>query len=104
MPAEELQSALEEVRAGRIAVHPPLLSHLADTSPEDTSPAAMDGLLTDVQRRTLCMLADGYSSKEIARATGKTMAAVNHSIERATRQLGATNRTQAVANAIRLDR
>jgi DNA-binding CsgD family transcriptional regulator len=58
--------------------------------------------LSEAQIRVLALLAEGYVSKEIARATGTTTVAVNHLIERATRRLEAAHRTHAVARAIRL--
>lgn len=102
VPAAELQAALEQMRSGGVAVHPPLLDYLANPQSESDAKAVAGTLLTQAQLRTLDLLANGYSSKEIARITGMTMAAVNHSIERATKRLGATHRTQAVANAIKL--
>jgi DNA-binding NarL/FixJ family response regulator len=101
VPVAELQAALERVRSGGVAVHPPLLVHLANSQRREDG-AVHETLLTEAQLRTLELLADGHSSKEIARITGMTMAAVNHSVERATKRLGATHRTQAVANAIKL--
>lgn len=101
VPAAELQEALEQLHSGGVAVHPALLGYLTDPGPDD-GPTLLGTTLTEAQLRTLELLASGYSSKEIARVTGMSMAAVNHSIERATKRLGATHRTHAVANAIRL--
>lgn len=102
IPPAELQEALEQLHSGGVAVHPPLLGYLTHTHQEDGEDPAPELALTDAQLRTLDLLASGYSSKEIARITGMSMAAVNHCIERATKRLGATHRTHAVANAIRL--
>jgi DNA-binding NarL/FixJ family response regulator len=102
VPAAELQAALEQMRGGGVAVHPPLLDYIVNPQHGADTTAGNGTLLTETQLRSLDLLANGYSSKEIARITGMTMAAVNHSIERATKRLGASHRTQAVANAIKL--
>jgi DNA-binding NarL/FixJ family response regulator len=100
--ADDLQSALEQVYLGEVAVHPALLSHIVDAQQWNGKETSPDALLTDSQLRSLTLLADGYSSKEIARITGMSTTAVNHSIERATQRLGASHRTHAVARAFHL--
>ncbi len=97
--ADELYDALDRVKQGDIAVQPSLIGPLVETARREEEPS---GGLSDAQIRTLELLAEGLSSKEIARRVGTTTAAVNHLIERATRRLDATHRTHAVARAIRL--
>lgn len=97
---EELQHALEQIYVGDVAVHPSMLSHLV-AARQWQSQNGHDQL-TGSQLRVLRQLADGLSSKEIARGSGTTTAAVNHIVERACRRLGAAHRTHAIARAFRL--
>jgi DNA-binding NarL/FixJ family response regulator len=97
---DELVRGLEKVRSGEVAVHAALLPYLLEVggSPEGHGAVA----LTDSQLRTLTLLAEGCTSKEIARLTGTSTHAVNHIIERATQRLSANHRTHAVARAMQL--
>lgn len=98
---EELEQALERVRLGGVAVSSTLLSGLVARS-SDGDHTRSDKLLTGSQLRALTLVAEGYSSKEIARLTGTSIAAVNHFVERASHRLGANHRAHAVASAFRL--
>lgn len=94
-----LRRALEEVDGGDVAVQPSLLRPLVETGRSSDDSATV---LSSNHTRALQLLAEGYSSKEIARMTGTTTAAVNHLIERATHRLNASHRAHAVALAFRL--
>ena len=93
---DDLRDALRRVHLGEVAVAPALVGPLVVAGT-----AEQPGPLTPAQLEIFGLLADGYSTKEAARAVGKTTAAVNHLVVRATQQLNATNRTHAVAIAIR---
>jgi DNA-binding NarL/FixJ family response regulator len=97
----ELLQAVETVAAGEMAIQPEILPIVLRgrlQEPGVESPTE----LTATQLRALALLSRGYGSKEIARLTNTTTAAVNHSLERVTRRLGASHRAEAVARAFRL--
>lgn len=101
--AAELQDALDTVYLGGVTVWPGLLPAFVGSDAAGGEAAERcDRLLTGAQLRALALLAEGRSSKEIARITGTTTAAVNHFVERATERLGAVHRAHAIACAFRL--
>ncbi|MFJ8866739.1 response regulator transcription factor [Streptomyces sp. NPDC102473] len=58
--------------------------------------------LTRIQRQTLVLAANGNTNGQIARHRGVTAHSVTEVLTAAYRRLGATDRTQAVAVALRL--
>jgi DNA-binding NarL/FixJ family response regulator len=100
-PAELLR-ALERLAGGELAIQTVIFRDLMNG--RTTTATDHDGrlLLTATQVRALNLLAEGHSSKEIARLMNITTASVNHTLERASQRLGARHRAQAVAQALRL--
>lgn len=100
--ADQLIDGLERLASGEVAMQPEILHDLMQT--RATPDGAHGGLqlLTATQTRTLALLSEGYTSKEIARVMHATTAGVNHTIERAAQRLGARHRAEAVARALRL--
>lgn len=99
---EELVQGLERIARDEVAMQPVMLHdlmHDQSAAPEGTE---LGQPLTAIQVRALSLLAAGYTSKEIASQMNVTTAAVNHSLERAGRRLGARHRAETVARAIRL--
>jgi DNA-binding NarL/FixJ family response regulator len=99
---ETLIGSLERLAYGEIVVQPEILGELMRQRTDDDAKHDEDQALSPMQTRMLSLLADGYSTKEIAQVMQVTTAAVNHSIERAAQRLGAKHRSQAVARALRL--
>jgi DNA-binding NarL/FixJ family response regulator len=96
-----LRAALGEIRRGEAVFDPALARHLVEGDDRDQDEPANGCSLSERQVQALRLLADGLSSKEIARTLCTTADAVDHVIERASRRLGASHRAQAVAVAIR---
>ena len=94
-PLEDLVRALESVAAGRAYIDPALAS---DALGEGSS----GPLLTDRERSSLTLLAQGRQHDEIGGLLGIGVETVRTHLRKATEKLGATTRTQAVATAIRL--
>ena len=94
-----LVAALREIDDGGVVVQPSLVQYLLGET--ESPPAPPSGQRLNARALTaLQLLARGYASKEIAPILGTTPKAVNLTIERACRQLGATTRSEAVAIAI----
>jgi DNA-binding NarL/FixJ family response regulator len=98
---DRLCTILSRIQQGYVDCDPRFVPHLMP-------PATVSGLsiparppLTDAQLDALRLLAEGYSTKEIARALNTSADAIDHAVERATKRLGASHRTQAVAIALR---
>jgi DNA-binding NarL/FixJ family response regulator len=98
---ELLRAALGEIRRGAAVFDPALAHHLVARDERDQDEPTDSCCLSERQVQALRLLADGLSSKEIARTLSTTADAVDHAIERAGRRLGAAHRAQAVALAIR---
>ncbi len=99
--SERLRLALTQLSEGDVAIDPSFTRHLMTDPLAPADASGRHRRLTAHQLEALRMLADGHTTKEIARALGTSPDAVDHAIERATRQLGAAHRAQAVATAIR---
>jgi two-component system nitrate/nitrite response regulator NarL len=100
--AGELVHALEQVAAGVVVVDPSFFAQLAGRTAWPPSASHSQRSLTHHQLRALRLVADGNTSKEIARSMRTTPTAVDHTVERAAERLGAANRAHAVARAMRL--
>jgi DNA-binding NarL/FixJ family response regulator len=99
---EQLIHGLERLADGEVVMQPEILR---DMMQAQTSPATEEAgrpRLTAVQTRALTLLAEGHTSKEIARLMNITIASVNHNLERASQRLGTRHRAEAVARAFRL--
>jgi DNA-binding NarL/FixJ family response regulator len=117
-PIEEVQRAFDTVRAGGIYVTPDLArivgtpataaasessSSVSITPPAPAdAPATRLGDLTARQRDVLNLLAEGSSTKEIARRLGLGEGTVKVHLAAIFRALGARNRTEAVVLASRM--
>jgi DNA-binding NarL/FixJ family response regulator len=95
-PLEDLLRALETIAAGRRYLDPTLAS-LALRARGDT---ATD--LTVREREVLRLVAEGRSHEQIGAHVGIGAETVRTHLRKATERLGASNRTQAVATALRL--
>jgi len=95
-PAAELASAIREVHAGGSYLPPPIAAVLAARMREPRGSA-----LTAREREVLRFVADGLSSKQIARRLTITERTVKYHINSVMTKLGAENRAQAVAVAAR---
>jgi DNA-binding NarL/FixJ family response regulator len=59
--------------------------------------------LTTREREVLTWTADGYSSEAVAARLGLSVSAINYHVTNCCRKLGASNKIQAVALAIRMN-
>jgi DNA-binding NarL/FixJ family response regulator len=96
MPAAELAGAIREVHGGGTYLPPPIAAVLAARMREPRLTA-----LTGREREVLRFVADGLSSKQIARRLTITERTVKYHINSVMTKLGAENRAQAVAIASR---
>ena len=99
--ADRLRAVLTRINDGEVACDPSFVPYLMQAQLPTPNGRPGVRLLTDSQLEMLQLLAEGHSSKEIARALHTSPDAVDHAVERATRRLGASHRTQAVAIALR---
>jgi DNA-binding NarL/FixJ family response regulator len=97
----ELQRVLQAVRAGGRAIQPALSEFVSEQWGDPPEEEEGGAELSQREIEALRLLAQGYTSKQIAPLLRMTAKAVDMAIERTCRRLGATTRTQAVAIAIR---
>lgn len=88
----DLLAAMRAVRDGATVVDPSLRAALA---------AGDASALTPVERELLRLMAQGLTNREIADQRRWSVASVKKYVQRVLEKLGATDRTQAVAVAIR---
>jgi DNA-binding NarL/FixJ family response regulator len=95
-PATEVAQAIRDVNAGGSYLPPAIAAVLAKQvrEPKRTS-------LTSRERDVLRFVADGLSNKQIARRLEITERTVKYHVNSAMTKLGADNRAQAVAVAVR---
>jgi DNA-binding NarL/FixJ family response regulator len=101
---EQLVAALKQIVGGGIYV-PPALAALAEAERRPTARAAMPAepvRLTDRQNEVMALLAEGMSTKEIARELDRGEGTVKIHLAAIYRALNARNRTEAVILAGRL--
>ncbi len=96
-----LQAALRQVDAGQVVVAPNLLSAIAKGNPSVPASSAPDERLPDRELLALQLVARGYTSKQIAPLLDTTAKAVDLTLNRAAKRLGARHRPEAVAVALR---
>jgi DNA-binding NarL/FixJ family response regulator len=96
----QLATILSQIADGEFAVQPSLVRFLVEGEP-DAAENRSETALTERELMALQLLARGYTSKMIAGLLGTTPKAVDLTIERATRRLGASHRAQAIATAMR---
>lgn len=93
---DALQSALRQVDAGQVVIGPDLLSALTLAGSDEP-----DEGLTARELLALQLVARGYTSKQIAPLLDTTAKAVDLTLNRAGKRLGAQHRPEAVAMALR---
>ena len=92
-PAEALLAAIRTVRDGGEAVAPEIARMVAET------PRPLE--LTDRQREILSAVARGFTTPDIARILGISQSAVKQHLAHVCEKLGASNRSEAAAIAVR---
>jgi DNA-binding NarL/FixJ family response regulator len=97
----ELHATLRQIDAGEVVVQPSLVRHLLEDRGEETPEEWRAITLNNRELTALQLLARGYTSKQIAPLLDTTAKAIDMTIERSRRRLGAITRAQAVAMAIR---
>jgi DNA-binding NarL/FixJ family response regulator len=80
--------------------HGPIRIPLSSTPPQPKEFNPVDGL-TDRQRQVLCLLLDGQSNKEIARALGVLEGTIKVHLRTVMQRLGVRNRTQLALAAVK---
>ncbi len=98
---DALRLALDEVSAGNYYVSPSLVDAIVTSNGHRQSEPTGQSVLTTRELAAMQLLSRGYTSKQIARVMETTPKAIDLTIERATKRLGASHRAQAVAEAIR---
>jgi DNA-binding NarL/FixJ family response regulator len=94
-PLEDLIRALRALESGTLYIDPVLAARALGRT-------AQRPMLTDREREALVLLGEGRSHEEIGRALSIGVETVRTHLRKATEKLGAANRTQAVATALRL--
>ena len=92
-PAEGLLDAIRAVRDGGRAVAPEIARMIAET------PKPIE--LTDRQKEILSAVARGFTTPDIARLLGISQSAIKQHLAHVCEKLGASNRSEAAAIAIR---
>lgn len=99
---EALAAQIQQAVGGRVVIESSLAGVLADAALSPPPPSADEvvGDLTDRERETLALLADGRSNKEIARELGISDATVKVHIKHLLRKLGVKSRLEAAVWAL----
>lgn len=95
-PPEDLLRAIRTVAAGQTFVDPSLSPALLMTDG-----SLSEQPLSEREREILQLLAEGYSTEEVARRIGLSVETVKSDTKRVTAKLDATTRSHAVATALR---
>jgi NarL family two-component system response regulator LiaR len=95
---EELADAIRAARAGRMTLSPNVASALVEKTdvPDD-----LGSDLTVREREVLALLAEGSSNNQIAEQLNRSPFTVRHHVSRVISKLGAANRAEAVALAVK---
>ena len=93
MLQDELLNAVRAVHAGRRAIPPTVAQRLAEFAGAPS--------LTEREREVLTLVATGLRNRDIAAAVGRTEETVKVHVKRVLAKLGASDRTEAVAIALR---
>jgi DNA-binding NarL/FixJ family response regulator len=99
--ADELSAVLRQIDEGEVVIQPPLVRFLVGDQAGSAHAATETLTLNNRELTALQLLARGYTSKQIAPLLNSSAKAVDMTIERASRRLGAATRSQAVAIALR---
>jgi NarL family two-component system response regulator LiaR len=95
---EELADAIRAAKAGRTTLSPNAASALTEKS------VATDDLgndLTEREREVLALLTDGMSNSQIAEQLNRSPFTVRHHVSQVISKLGAANRAEAAALAVK---
>ena len=95
---EELADAIRAARAGRMTLSPNVASALAEKT---DVPDNLGSDLTERERGVLALLAEGLSNNQIAEQLNRSPFTVRHHVSRVISKLGAANRAEAVALAVK---
>lgn len=106
MPLAELRYAIERMLQGHLVVDPMVTRTLLGIFREEMmTPPARNGFgqlyLTAIEKKVLTLAAEGKVNKQIAHALGLSPLTVKNHIARIRARLGAADKAQAVAVAIR---
>ncbi|MEU6214647.1 response regulator [Streptomyces sp. NPDC090085] len=97
---DALAGAVRSVHAGHVLLQPEVAEALL--AQEEQGPAAgRPGSLTDREREVLCLIADGRSNREIARALVLSEKTVKTHVSNILMKLDLSDRTQAALWAVR---
>ena len=100
--ADELIGAIVTVAAGKAALHPSIMRHLLDSfSDMSDANGQRTEPLSQREREILQLAAYGKANKEIARELGIGVQTVKSHISHIFTKMGAADRTDAVAAALR---
>jgi RNA polymerase sigma factor (sigma-70 family) len=98
---EELLEAIRAVHGGRRFLHPEVTRPLLRRAALEARLRSASGALTVRDIQVLELLSDGKSNKEIAQSLGISDETVKSHLKRLFEKLGVTDRTEAVALALR---
>ncbi|MGH2725087.1 MAG: response regulator transcription factor [Actinomycetota bacterium] len=105
MPMAELRFAVERILKGQLVVDPVVTRTLLGIMDPAADNGASNGsaklYLTPVERKVLTLVCEGKANKQVAAAMGLSPLTVKNHIARVRARLGAADRAQAVAVAIR---
>ncbi|MEW2585927.1 response regulator transcription factor [Streptomyces virginiae] len=97
---DALAAAIRSVHAGHVLLQPEVAQALLSQD-DPGSAAGRPGALTDREREVLCLIADGRSNREIARALVLSEKTVKTHVSNILMKLDLSDRTQAALWAVR---
>lgn len=103
MPLTELRFAIERLAQNQMVVDPTVMRSLLGVLEPDAVPANGQGRphLSPVERRVLSLASEGHANKQIAASLGLSPLTVKNHVARIRQRLGAADKAQAVAIALR---
>lgn len=103
MPLTELRFAIERMTQDQMVVDPTVMRSLLGMLEPDAVPANGQGRphLSPVERRVLALASEGHANKQIAASLGLSPLTVKNHVARIRQRLGAADKAQAVAIALR---
>lgn len=103
MPLTEMRFAIERMVQDQMVVDPTVMRSLLGVLGDGAVTANGQGRphLSPVERRVLSLAAEGHANKQIANALGLSPLTVKNHVARIRQRLGAADKAQAVAIALR---
>lgn len=98
---DALAGAIRSVHAGHVLLQPEVAEALLAAQDDRPGGAGRPGALTDREREVLCLIADGRSNREIARALVLSEKTVKTHVSNILMKLDLSDRTQAALWAVR---